>query len=213
MGKLAQEGKGSSINPDRIPPKERRKLAKHLQGRFKEDSIERFLVSVSETVDTLEKSAEAALSDSEMKKSLEQLLTSIRRLNNGLIMMDQPTLDTVAVHFKTLVSDSDLDTKDLEHLRQKQPSFEEWLGHSLENVRTMDIVFHNAHSKIETNNDQQATVTKQDLIENVVRIYMREFGEKPAAKQWFAKFMSALGKTVGIKIGKGTADKVISKHK
>jgi len=213
MSKLEQERAGGIINPDRIPLKERRKLAKHLQGRFDEDSIERFLVSVSEAVDTLEKSADAALTDSEMKKSLEQLVTMIRRLNNGLIMMDEQTLDTVAEQFKDLVSSAELNTKDLEHLRQNEPNFSEWLDHSLENIRVMDIVFHNAHSKMETNSDQPTKVTKRDFIENTVRIYMREFGEKPAAKPWFVKFMSELGKTVGIKIGKDAANKAIKKHK
>lgn len=213
MSKLEQERAGGIINSDRIPLKERRKLAKHLQGRFNEDGIERFLVSVSETVDALENNADAALAESEMKKSLEQLVTTIRRLNNGLIMMDEQTLDAVAVYFNDLVSSAELNTKDLEHLRQNEPSFNEWLDHSLENIRMMDIVFHNAHSRMETNRDQPTKVTKRDFIENVVRIYMREFGEKPATKPWFVKFMSELGKTVGVKIGKDAANKAIKKHK
>jgi hypothetical protein len=204
--------KGDFINSDRISPEIRRKLAKHLQGRFDEDSIERFLISVSETVDTMEKTAETGLPDNEIKTYLEQIETLVRRLNNELSQMDERTFDTVALHFKTLLQSSDWDTKDLKHLRQDQPDFKEWLGRSLEDLRIMDIVFHYTHSKIDISNDQRGNIKKRVFVERVVRIYIREFGVKPVPKQWFITFMSELGKAVGIKIGKGAANNAIKKH-
>lgn len=204
--------KDGFTNSDRISPKVRKKLAKHLQGRFDEDSIGRFLISVSETIDTMQKTAETRSTNSEIKTHLEKLETTIRRLNNDLSWMDERTSNTIAVHFNTLLQSSDWDTKDLKHLRQGQPSFKEWLDQSLEDFRIMDIVFHYAHSKIEANNDHQGNATKREFVEKIVRIYMREFGVKPVAEQWFIKLMSDLGKIAGIKIGKGVAHKTINNH-
>ena len=201
------------MNSDRISPKERAKLAKHLQGRFDDGSIERFLISVSEAVDTMEKTAEIGLTDSEIQTSLEMLESSIRRLNNEISLVDRRTLDTVAVHYKTLLLSHDWDTKDLRHLRQNQPTFNEWLGRSLEDLRVMDIVFHYANSKVVTSNDQRIKIDKRAFIERVFIIYIHHFNEKPVAKQWLKKFLSELGNTIGIKIGKDSAHKAIKKHK
>jgi len=204
--------KDGLIIPGRISPEIHRKLAKHLQGKFDEDSIQRFLISVSEAVENMGKSTETGLSDSEIKTHLEQLESSIRRLNNELIQMDERTVDTVAVHFKTLLLSSDWNTKDLQHLRQNQPSFKEWLGRSLEDLRIMNIVFHHAHSKVEADKDQQVKIKKRDFVERIVLIYISTFGVKPEAKQWFINFMSVLGESIGIKIGKNSSHKAIKNH-
>ena len=160
------------MNPDRISPKERAKLAKHLQGRFDDDSIERFLISVSEALDTMEKAAAAGLTESETRTCLEMLESSIRRLNNELSLVDRRTLDTVAVHYKKLLLSSDWDTKDLRHLRQNQPTFDEWLNRSLEDLRVMDIVFHYANSQVTNSDNQQVKVDKRAFIERVLILYI-----------------------------------------
>jgi hypothetical protein len=160
----------------------------------------------------MQKTAETRSTNSEIKTHLEQLETTIRRLNNDLSWMDERTFNTIAVHFDTLLQSSDWDTKDLKHLRQGQPGFKEWLDQSLEDLRIMDIVFHYAHSKIEVSKDQQENATKREFIEKIVRIYIHEFGVKPVAEQWFIKLMSDLGKIAGIKIGKGAAHKAINNH-
>ena len=199
-------------NSGPFSPKVRKKLTKHLQERFAGDSISRFLISASNIIDTMQKTAETRSTNSEIKKHLERLETTIRRLNNDLSWMDERTFNTIAVHFDALLQSSDWDTKDLKHLRQGQPSFKEWLDQSLEDFRIMDIVFHYAHSKIEVSNDQPEIATKREFIEKIVRIYIHEFGVKPVAEQWFIKLMSDLGKIAGIKIGKGAAHKAINNH-
>jgi|GEM_PF-4645340 len=189
--------KDNPNNSGRISPDMRRRLAKHLQGQFDIDSIQRFLMSVSAAVDSMEKTADTGLSDSEIKTRLEQLETSIQRLNNRLTQMDERTIDAVAIHFQTLLQSSDWDTKDLKHLRESQPNFKEWLGRILEDLRVMNIVFHHAHSQIDGNNGQQLKINKRDFVESIVEIYIREFGVKPEAKQWFIDFMSELGECIG----------------
>ena len=218
---------GGFVNSAYLSNDEREVLVKILPKRMTKQQQDRFLMSVSETVDVWKKTAgfiiekeegeEAAKqikkdelweekTTKQVKKEIQDVGTSARQLQASLNAFRGESSKIMAAHFNYLIRSKKSSITFPGVLRAKEPK----LGELLESqmvildalIKTADYV----QSKIETGNDSLRNQKIRSLITNVARSYKSIVGKLPPKSNntWFVEFMKKLGEIVKIKGGLGS---------
>ena len=205
-----EQGGGHMVDSNRLTTEQRAELARLLPKRLGSGKVERFLVQVSEAVDTWENITEDGASESVMVLQLDQVQNDVRRLANSLNRLDRLTLDTVAGHFDALVWCTQPEVDLPPDLLHDKPPFAEWLREQVQCMRNLAAVMQYAQGKITPTNVSRSKRQARDLVRLVAWAHQGVFGNPPPKSTWFYGFMAELGSLIEVSLGKDLVNSTLS---
>lgn len=193
-----------------LTAKQRADLAELLPARLDDAKAERFLLQVSEAVDTWESITEPGASDSDMVARLDKVQRDVRRLVTAINQFDRKTLETIAGHFDGLVWCEQPDRELPADIRQDKPPFADWMRQQVQNLRSIETVMHYAQSQIRPSNEPIKRRNARSLVRHVAFQFGEVFDRRPPKSDWFYAFMAELGGMVDCPVGKELVVSVLS---